>query len=404
MTLARALRSTSLENPAVPLTTANATAAELWGDLATTDAGISVTEKSALTVSAVWRAATIISRLTGALPLHVHDRDTSERVDSPLLEDPHPLFTALEWRALLQLHRVLWGNAYALKVRNGAGMIVKLTPLMPWRMRVGMSSDGNKVFRYTDEQGYQATLTDRDVMHIPGLSYDGITGVSPVRQAAANAIGLAKAAEMFGAKFFAKGALMSGILQTEQRLTKEQSDQLKNGWRAKQAGLSNAYDIAVLDSGAKFTSVSMPNADAQFLETRSFQVPEIARFMGVPPFLLMDTEKSTSWGTGLEQQAIGFVKFDLHPTWLAPMEQRFTMELIAPIRPRQRAKFSIDGLMRGDSAARGSFYRIMREVGAYSANDIRDFEDLPAIDGGDTYLQPLNLAPLGYNPTQGAQS
>jgi HK97 family phage portal protein len=153
----------------------------------------------------------------------------------------------------------------------------------------------------------------------------------------------------------------------------------------------------VLDSGASFKPITMPNTDAQFLESRQFQVVEVARMFGVPPFLLMSTEKSTSWGTGLEQQAQGWVTFDLAPTWLAPTEQRITKELLPA---DQYAKYALQGLLRGDSSSRATFYRAMRDIGAFSANDIRALEDMPPIVGpeGDAYLQPTYMAPLGSDP------
>jgi HK97 family phage portal protein len=233
------------------------------------------------------------------------------------------------------------------------------------------------------------------MLHIPGLGYDGITGCSPVRLAS-QGIGLAQAAEKSAARLFGSGNMIGGVLQTEQRLDPDQAARLKERWKAKMSGVHNSHEVAVLDSGASFKPVQMPNTDAQFLESRQFQVTEIARMFGVPPFLLMSTEKSTSWGTGLEQQAQGWVTFDLNPTWLTPTEQRVTKELL----PRALyANYQMGGLLRGDSAARATFYRAMRDIGAYSANDIRALEEMPPLaENGDVYLQPMYMAPLGSNP------
>jgi HK97 family phage portal protein len=172
---------------------------------------------------------------------------------------------------------------------------------------------------------------------------------------------------------------------------------------SKVSGYQNSHEIAVLDSGAAFHPVAMPNKDAQFLESREFQVVEIARMFGVPLFLLMETAKSTSWGTGLEQQALGWVTFDLGPMWLTPTEQRVTKELLPA---NEYASYRLTKLLRGDSAARATFYRAMRDVGAWSANDILDHEDMPPLPGpeGDLRLQPLYMAPLGTNPLAGADS
>lgn len=388
----------SLENPAVPLTDASLLD---WMGGPRTDSGIQVSETSSLHMPAVWRSVAVIAGVSAALPLHTYRTGTKDRTDSALLEDPHPELTPLEVWRLAYVHRVLWGNAYVQKLRAPSGQVKELWPIRPDRVQVERErpSEGNpsgKWFWVTDDWGTQWRLTPRDVLHIPGLGYDGLTGCSPVR-AAAQGIGLSQAAEAGAAKLFGSGNLVSGVLQTEQRLTQEQAAALKSRWQAKVSGIQNAHEVAVLDAGASFQPVSMPLKDSQFLESREFQVTEIARMFGVPLFLLMETSKSTSWGTGLEQQAQGWVNFDLGPTWLAPTEQRITKELLPP---GEYAHYALQGLLRGDSAARASYYRAMRDTGVMSANDIRALEELPPIAGpeGDTYLQPTYMAPLGSNP------
>ena len=319
----------TLESPAVPLT--NAGLLSLLGGQET-DSGIAVTEEGSLQMSAVWRATTLISSLGGALPIGVYDAASNKRTGSQLLADPHPDMTPYELWKLSYVHRCLWGNSYQQKIRDGARRIQWLYPMSPWRMKAGKArkpAEGNptgKVFEFTKDDGSKEVLTPNEVLHIPGLSYDGVCGVSPVR-AASQAIGLSLAAEKSAAKLFGSGNLLSGILQTEQRLTQEQADTLQERWRSKFMGVDRAYEVAVLDSGAEFQSMTMPNSDAQMLESRDFSITELARYFGVPPYLMFQTEKSTSWGTALEQQATGFVKFDLHPQWLAPTEQRITKEL-----------------------------------------------------------------------------
>ena len=397
-------RRNGLENPQRPLT--DTAIAEWLGADLSTDAGVSVTPSSSLGMAAVWRSVSLIGGVSASLPFKAYRRgEERTQVDKRILWDPHPEMTGFEFWRLTYAHRCLWGNFYSRKVRNGGGLITELHPLDPSRMRVGRdrawASELNptgKVFLYTDDAGQQV-LTPHEVLHIPGLGYDGVTGVSPIR-VARQAIALALAAESYGARLFGQGSLMTGVLQTEQRLQAEDADKLKSRWRALMSGLKSAHEVAVLDSGAKFQSLTMPNDDAQFLESRQFQTREIERFFGVPPFLMMDTENSTSWGTGLEQQATAWVKFDLYPTWLAPTEGRATKELL--LDPNVYAEHTIEGLLRGDSVARSTFYRVMREVGALSANDIRRLENRPPVPDGDTYLQPLNLAPLGYDPTTGA--
>ncbi|MFF1686073.1 phage portal protein [Streptomyces sp. NPDC058254] len=387
-----------VENPAVPLTSASLLD---WIGGARTDAGVDVSEKTALHMPAVWRSVAVIAGVSAALPLQTFKSGTKDRTTSALLDDPHPELTPLELWRLTFVHRVLWGNAYVQKLRAPSGQVKELWPVGPDRVtvkRVRPTPDnpGGKVFFVTDEWGQLHVLTSREIMHIPGLGYDGLTGMSPIA-AAAQGIGLAQAAEKGAAKLFGRGNLMGGILSTEQELTGEQAKALKQRWGAMAGGIENAQEVAVLDSGASFKPVTMPLKDSQFLESREFQNVEIARMFGVPLFLLMETAKSTSWGTGLEQQAQGWVTFDLGPTWLQPLEQRITKELLPQ---GEYAHYRLQGLLRGDSSGRATFYRAMRDTGVMSANDIRALEELPPIPGpeGDTYLQPTYMAPLGSNP------
>lgn len=392
-------RRASPESPAVPLTSLSLLD---WLGGTSSDSGVSVSETSSLHMPAVWRSVALIAGVSAALPLHTYVRGTKDRAESPLLDDPHPELTPLELWRLAFVARVLWGNGYLQKVRDGAGEVRQLWPITPSRVQVGRvrpSPDlpAGKIFQVTDDWGTHRTLTTRDILHIPGLGYDGLTGVSPVRMAS-EGIGLAQAAEKSAGALFGRGNLLGGVLQTEQRLKPDQAEALRSRWDAAASGLANAQRTAVLDSGASFKPITMPNTDAQFLESRQFQVVEIARMFGVPPFLLMSTEKSTSWGTGLEQQAQGWVTFDLAPTWLAPTEQRITKELLPS---DQYAKYALQGLLRGDSSSRATFYRAMRDTGVMSADDIRALEDmppLPAGKGGDVHLQPTYMAPLGSDP------
>lgn len=391
-------RRSVLDSPAVPLTSTSLLEV-LGGSLS--DSGVRVTERGALTMSAVYRCVTLISSVCAALPLHTYRTDSLQKSDSLLLQNPHPEMTAYElWRAVYSF-RCLWGNAYIQKIRDSVGRVQQLWPIHPERVQVGRAkpielNPSGKIFKVTDDSGVVHPLTSREILHIPHLGYDGITGVSPVRLAA-QAIGISLAAEKYAAKLFGSGNLLSGILQTEQRLQKEDAERLQSRWNKTMTGLESARKIAVLDSGAKFQSLTMPNDDAEMLATRMFQVPEIGRFFGVPPFLLSDTERSTSWGTGLEQQAQGWVTFDLHPTWLAPTEQRVTKELVPN---NQYVKYSVEGLLRGDSAARAAFYTALRGIGVLNADEIRELEDRPPIPGGKgkEYLQPMNFAPLGTKP------
>lgn len=389
-------RRSSPESPAVPLTDESLLT---WLSGPPVDSGVAVNEHTAMGVSAVYRAAALVSSVAASLPLHPYLSGSKTRVESPLLDNPHPDMTAYELWRLTYLHRCLWGNAFLLKERDALNRLRWLIPVQPSRVVIEQvpRTDANpagKRFRYTDDWGAERPLTPFEMLHLPGLGYDGVRGYSPV-QVARQGIGLALAAERHGAKLFGSGSLLQGLLRTDQKLDQAQVDAMRARWRTFMAGPDNAHEVAVLGSGAEFQSLQMPNDDAQFLESRRFQVSEISRWFGVPPFLMMDTERSTSWGTGLEQQALGFVTFDLHPMWLAPTEHRITRELLPPGR---YAKYALEGLLRGDSAARSAFYKVMRETGAFSANEIRELEDRPPVDGGESRLQPLNMAPLGSLP------
>ena len=346
----------------------------------------------------MWRAVHLIAGVAASLPLHAYRSNRDDHLPlrtgpaAKLLERPHPDLTPFELWEIAYGHLLLWGNAYfrVLRPRVG-GQPSELWPIHPAQVRVGRDSvSAAKVYAISDADGSVEVHTDRTILHVPGFGYDGVTGVSPIR-AARQGIGLALAAEEYGAKLFGSGSLATGILQTEQRLEQSQADSLKARWEAKAKGIANAHTAVVLDSGAKFQQLSIPPEDAQFIESRRFQINEIGRLFGVPAFLMGETEKSTSWGTGLEQQAIGWVKFDLR-RYMMRFEQRVS-QLIRP--DEVYARYSVEGLLRGDSAARGQFYRSMWELGVYSTNDIRELEDRPPVEGGDVRYRPLNMGVLG---------
>lgn len=391
MTILRAL-TRSIENPTMPLS--SSAIADFLNGVGAPGAP-RVSEHSAMTMPAVWRAVNLLASTTGSLPLKSY-RDDASPVRVAVLDNPHPDLTAFEVAELRMVHLQLWGNSYAQKLRNGAGQVAELWPLPPSAVKVGRRADlvtetnpTGKVFQLGDDD---RAFTPADVLHVPGLGYDGICGVSPIRLAR-QAIGLGLAAEDYASKLYSSGSLMSGILQTEQRLEQPDADKLKANWKAKVTGLDKAHEIAVLDGGAKFQQISVPPADAQMIESRRFQISEVARWFGVPPHMLMDTEKSTSWGSGIEQQGIGFVVYTLRP-WLTRIEQRLTREVTGR---GIYTKHKVEGLLRGDSTARANFYNVMRNIGALNADEIRALEDMPAIPGGagQSYLQPLNMAPLG---------
>lgn len=380
--LGRATRSSGLEGPQ-PLTS---TLLLSWLGGAETDAGVSVTVDSSFEVSAVWRAISLLSGTVAGLDLAVLKEADGTRVTNgaaTTLRDPHPIYTAFELWELVMVHLLTWGNAYLLKVYEG-GRLKRLLPLRPDKVSVklvvprGMRFPTEKIFVVTLENGEQVGMDATEVLHVPGMGYDGVAGMSPITKAR-QAIGLAKATESYGAKLFKSGTLQSGFLKTDKKLTAEQAEALKSRWQQKQAGLGNAHEVAVLDVGASFESLSIPPDDAQFLQTREFSVVEVARWFGVPPHLLMAMERSTSWGSGLEQQNLALVLFSLRPH-TRRIESRITRELL----PRtQRAEFQMDPITKGDTSTRYAAYLVARKGKWMSINEIRRKEGLPELDVPD---------------------
>ena len=242
---------------------------------------------------------------------------------------------------------------------------------------------------------HMVRLSPYDVLHIPGLGFDGLVGYSPIAMAK-NAIGLAIAAEEYGSKFYANGATPSGIL--EYPGTVKEPDKVRESWNAGFGGSSNAHKIAVLEEGMKYTPISISPNEAQFLETRKFQINEIARIFRVPPHMVGDLEKSSF--SNIEQQSLEFVKYTLEP-WLVRWEQAMQRSLIPQDdKSEYFIKFNVDGLLRGDYQSRMQGYATARQNGWMSANDIRELENLdriPAEDGGDLYLINGNMIPLSMS-------
>jgi HK97 family phage portal protein len=289
--------SRSLENPTVPLT--DLSLVSLFGGTPT-DSGIAVTERTAQSMAAVYRATSLISGLCGALPMPVMDETTKKPIPNRLLADPHPDMTRLEIWRLSGAHRCLWGNSYIQKLYNKRGQVVELWPITPDRVTPGRGrptaeNPSGKVFSVIDDSGKTVPMTSREILHITAWGHDPVLGLSPVR-AASQAVGLSLAAERYGAKLFGSGNLISGLLQAEGKLTQTQAESLQKRWAERVSGLENAHKIPVLDSGAKFQSMTMPSRDAEMLASRDFEVTELCRFFGIPPYLMFQTEKTTSWG------------------------------------------------------------------------------------------------------------
>ena len=372
-----------------------------------TTSGKTVTERSAMQMTAVYSCVRILSEAVAGLPLHLYKYTDSGgkamALDHPLYhllhDEPNPEMSSFVFRETLMTHLLLWGNAYAQIIRNGKNEIVALYPLMPNKMSVDRDETGRLYYTYyrgSDEaiknKEFAVTLQPSEVLHIPGLGFDGLVGYSPIAMAK-NAIGMAIACEEYGAKFFANGAAPGGVL--EHPGTIKDPQRVRESWQSTFGGSGNANKIAVLEEGMKYTPIGISPEQAQFLETRKFQINEIARIFRVPPHMVGDLEKSSF--SNIEQQSLEFVKYTLDP-WVIRWEQSIQRSLLSrDEKSVYFVKFNLEGLLRGDYQSRMNGYAIGRQNGWMSANDIRELENLdriPAEDGGDLYLINGNMLPL----------
>lgn len=397
----------SLNNPSTPLSSDSIVA--VLGTGFTTDAGVNVGETNAMRLTAAYRAVQVIAGTVASLPRNVYLSGPPNLegavdktiVNSPLLQQPYPDMTGYEWVELICTHLLLWGNAFCLKVPNQLGTeIVRLLPLLPYdvtpqrRLLPDGQAYGPKVYQMSPRIG-GGYLTDDEILHIPGLGYDGIRGLSPVALCR-QAFGLGIAAEEAASRLYGNGNLLGGVLQTDQKLNQDQADQIKLRWRERISGLARAHEVAVLDQGMRFQPVAMPARDAQFLESRDFQTSEVARIFGVPPHLLMDLDKTSSWGQGVAEQSLGFVRFTLG-FWLKRLEERIDMGVLPP---GQHFEFDFRGLLRGDTAARYQSYLTGLAGKFLTPNEVRRWEGLPPIPGGDDIVdvQAPTMSPAAVAP------
>ena len=358
-------------------------------------------------MTAVYSCVRILAEAVAGLPLHLYrykeDGSKEKALSHPLYlllhDEPNPEMSSFVFRETLMTHLLLWGNAYAQIIRNGRGEVIALYPLMPDRMAVDRDVNGQLYYEYTTStddaptvKGSIVRLKPSDVLHIPGLGFDGLVGYSPIAMAK-NAIGLAIATEEYGSKFFANGAQPSGVL--EHPGTIKDPQRVRDSWMSQFGGSANSNKIAVLEEGLKYTPISISPEQAQFLETRKFQINEIARIFRVPPHMVGDLEKSSF--SNIEQQSLEFVKYTLEP-WLVRWEQSIQRTLFsAEEKKAYFVRFNVEGLLRGDYASRMNGYAVGRQNGWMSANDIRELENLdriPAEEGGDLYLINGNMTKL----------
>lgn len=365
-----------------------------------TTSGKPVNERTAMQTTAVYACVRILAEAIASLPLHVYEYqdDGGKKLvhDHPLYyllhDEPNPEMTSFVFRETLMSHLLIWGNAYAQIIRDGAGRVLGLYPLLPDKMEVQRDDRGNIYYVYSrnsDENPMfkeygNIKLKAEDVLHIPGLGFDGLIGYSPIAMAK-NAVGMTLACEEYGASFFANGANPGGVLEHPGVL--KDPSKVRESWNSVYRGVNNAHKIAVLEEGMKYQQIGIPPEEAQFLETRKFQINEIARLYRIPPHMVGDLDKSSF--SNIEQQSLEFVKYTLDP-WVIRWEQSLQRSLLLPgEKGMYFIKLNVDGLLRGDYQSRMNGYAVGRQNGWFSANDIREMENMnpiPDEEGGNLYL------------------
>lgn len=372
-----------------------------------TTSGKNVNEMTALQTTAVYACVRILAEAIASLPIHVYkytdegkEQDVNHQLYYLLHDEPNPDMTSFVFRETLMTHLLIWGNAYAQIIRDGRGQVLALYPLLPDRVSVKRDDKGELYYVYQRSEEDNPNFKDKgniilkksEVLHVPGLGFDGLIGYSPIAMAK-NAVGMTLATEEYGASFFANGANPGGVLE-HPGILKDPS-KVRDSWNQVYQGTNNSHKVAVLEEGMSYKTIGIPPNEAQFLETRKFQINEIARLYRIPPHMVGDLEKSSF--SNIEQQSLEFVKYTLDP-WVVRFEQAFQKALLLPDEKKNYfIKFNVDGLLRGDYQSRMNGYAIGRQNGWLSTNDIRRLEDMNSLskeEGGDLYLVNGNMTKL----------
>jgi len=363
-----------------------------------TTSGKTVNERTAMQTTAVYACVRILAETIASLPLHTYkytkdgkEKAISHQLYNILHDEPNPEMTSFVFRETLMSHLLLWGNAYAQIIRDGRGQVVALYPLLPDKMKVDRTPNGEIYYEYHTDKGL-VILRKEDVLHIPGLGFDGLIGYSPIAMAK-NAIGMAIATEEYGAKLFANGANPGGVLE-HPGIVKDPS-RIRDSWNAVYQGSSNAHKVAVLEEGMKFQPIGIPPEQAQFLETRKFQTEEICRIFRVPPHLVASLDRATF--SNIEYQSISFVVHTIRP-WLVRVEQSINKALFLNSEKKDYfVSFVVEGLLRGDFASRMQGYATGIQNGIYSVNEIRNLENFNLLsdeEGGNLHIINGNMTKL----------
>ncbi len=343
-----------------------------------TNSGKTVNERTAMQTTAVYACVRILAETIASLPLHTYmntETGKEKAREHPmyhlLSDSPNPEMTSFVFRETLMGHLLLWGNSYSQIIRDGHGKVVALYPLLPDKMKVERSENGEIYYIYNSE-GKDYLLRNTEVLHIPGLGFDGLIGYSPIAMAK-NAIGMALATEEYGAKFFSNGANPGGVL--EHPGVVKDPHRIRDSWNQVYQGTSNAHRVAVLEEGMKFSPIGIPPEQAQFLETRKYQTEEICRIFRVPPHLVGDLEWATF--SNIEHQSISFVVHTIRP-WLVSIEQSINKALFSDKeKEKYFVSFLVEGLLRGDYESRMRGYSIGIQNGFMSPNDVWGLRGYP---------------------------
>ena len=365
-----------------------------------TSSSVRVTAENALECSPVWSAVRVISETVGCLPRHLYrrldagrEKATDHRLYQMLHRRPNPYTNASSFWQAMMAHALLRGNSYAEIQRNNAGKVIALWQLHPGHVQVRFTHDGLPYYLYSPPNRGTVEIVHSDMFHLRGPSPDGFVGHSVV-SLARESMGLTVAAEKFGAKFFGNGAKPSAVITVPGVLDDQAYARMKREFNEVQAGLSNAHRIALLEGGTTWQSIGIPPDDAQFLQTRTFQVEEVARWFSLPVSKLR-ASGGRSYAT-LEQENNAFLTETLQP-WLVRIEEECWAKLLEPDeRNELYVEHLVDSILRSDALARYQIYAIAKNWGLMNSNEIREKENMPPIEGGggDYMLQPLNMQPI----------
>jgi HK97 family phage portal protein len=379
---------------------------DIWygGIVGATATGLAINEANALEIPAIWKCIKILAESIASLPLILYERDGDARsraTNHPYYDlmhtQPNPEMSSMQYREGQIIHLGLWGDHYAEKQMNGMGIVKALWPLLPNRVTPFRTDNGKGplAYEYRPATGETIFLHRGQVIHTPGLSYNGVTGLSPIGYNR-ESLGLAKATQQFGARLFSNDATPGGVLEHPKSLSPEALQRLRGDWNDAYSGLSNAHRVAVLQEGMKFNPISIPPEDAQFLETRKFQDEDIYGMYRIPPHLAGDLEHATY--TNIIEQSLEFVVYTLFP-WFVRIEQALNTQLL---NAKDRKKFFfehlVDALLRGNPTERWGAYKIGSEIGVLKPNDVRRLENMnpiPKEQGGDDYHIPSTWAVAG---------